>query len=61
MAISPTSPRDKRGWLKYVLIVIHSSDLHHGCLTFRPAWAMLSEEELSWAIAKIYNTVNVYE
>lgn len=25
------------------------------------AWAMLSEEELSWAIAKIYNTVNVYE
>lgn len=25
------------------------------------AWAILSEEELSWAIYKIYNIVNVYK
>lgn len=31
--------------------------LHHGYLTFWLAWSMLSEEELSWALCKIYNVI----
>jgi len=34
-------------------------DQVHGCPTFWLAWAVLNEEELSWATYKIYNTVNV--
>ena len=35
--------------------------LSHKCPTFWLAWAALSEEGLSWAVYKIYNTVNIYK
>lgn len=40
-----------------------SSALHleHGCPTFWFAWATLREEELSWAVHKIGNVVNVHK
>lgn len=31
--------------------------LHHGCPTICHAWSTLSEEELSWAVYKVYNVI----